>query len=68
MRLELELPEGCLQVNFGIPIIVVVNKVDLLLHGDKKTYLEDNFDFIQKHIRDYSLQYGASVVFTSSTA
>lgn len=46
MRLELDLPEGCLQVNFGIPIIVVVNKVDLLLHGDKKTFLEDNFDFI----------------------
>ena len=68
MRLELELPEGCLQVNFGIPIIIVINKVDLLLHGDKKAFLEDNFDFIQKHIRDYSLQYGASVVFTSSTA
>jgi hypothetical protein len=46
LRLELDLPEGCLQVNFGIPIIVVVNKVDLLLHGDKKTFLEDNFDFI----------------------
>ena len=46
LRLELDLPEGCLQVNFGIPIIVVVNKVDLMLHGDKKAFLEDNFDFI----------------------
>jgi len=62
----MDLPEGCLKVNLGIPIIVVVNKVDLLLHGDKKAFLEENFDFIQKHIREYSLQYGASVFFTSS--
>lgn len=47
----MDLPEGCLKVNLGIPIIVVVNKVDLLLHGDKKAFLEENFDFIQKHIR-----------------
>lgn len=46
LRLEMELPEGCLKVNLGIPIIVVVNKVDLLLHGDKKAFLENNFDFI----------------------
>lgn len=39
-----------------------------MLHGDKKAFLEDNFDFIQKHIREYSLQYGASVIFTSATA
>ena len=55
LRLEMDLPEGCLKVNLGIPIIVVVNKVDLLLHGDKKAFLEENFDFIQKHIREYSL-------------
>ena len=35
-RLELDLPEGCLKVNLGIPITVIVQKVDLLLHGDKK--------------------------------
>ena len=62
------MPEGCLKVNLGIPILVIVNKVDSLLHGDKKSYLEENFDFIQKHIREYSLQYGASVIFTSATA
>ena len=55
LRLEMDLLEGCLKVNLGIPIIVVVNKVDLLLHGDKKAFLEENFDFIQKHIREYSL-------------
>ena len=66
LKLEIPLPEGCLKVNLGIPIIVVVNKVDLLLHGDKKSYLEENFDFIQKNIREYALQYGASVIFTSA--
>jgi Dynein light intermediate chain (DLIC) len=44
--LEIDLPEGCLKVNLGIPILVIVNKVDLLLHGDKKNFLEENFDFI----------------------
>jgi dynein light intermediate chain 1 len=68
LKLEIDLPEGCLKVNLGIPIIVIVNKVDLLLHGDKKSFLEENFDFIQKHIREYSLQYGATVIFTSATA
>jgi GTPase SAR1 family protein len=68
LKMEIPLPEGCLKVNLGIPILVIVNKVDLLLHGDKKSYLEENFDFIQKHIREYSLQYGASVVFTSANA
>ncbi len=54
-KLEMPLPEGCLKVNLGIPIMVVVNKSDLLLHGDNKALLEENFDFIQKHVREYAL-------------
>jgi hypothetical protein len=46
LKLEIPLSEGVLKVNLGIPILVVVNKVDLLLHGDKKSFLEENFDFI----------------------
>lgn len=46
IKLEMPLPDGCLKVNLGIPIIVVVNKGDLLLHGDKKSFLDENFDFI----------------------
>lgn len=68
LKMEIPLPEGCLKVNLGIPILVIINKVDLLLHGDKKSYLEENFDYIQNHIRDYALQYGASVIFTSANA
>jgi hypothetical protein len=55
VRLSMDLPEGCLKVNLGIPIIVVVQKVDVLLHGDKRQFLEQNLDFIQKHIREYCL-------------
>jgi dynein light intermediate chain 1, cytosolic len=60
------LAEGVLKVNLGIPIIVVCSKVDLLLRGEKATYLEANLEFIQKHIRNYCLQYAAAVVFTET--
>lgn len=35
LKAKLPLPEGVLKVNLGIPIIVVCNKIDLLLRGDK---------------------------------
>jgi dynein light intermediate chain 1, cytosolic len=68
MRERLELGEGVLKVNLGIPIIVVCNKVDLLIHGEKAKYLAENMDFIQQSIREYALHYGATVVFTSTIA
>lgn len=34
--LSMDLPEGCLRVNLGIPIVVVIQKADVLLHGDKR--------------------------------
>lgn len=47
MRKNLALGEGVLKVNLGIPIFVVCNKVDLLIHGEKAKYLAENIDFIQ---------------------
>ena len=35
LKRRMPLPEGVLKVNLGIPIIVVCNKIDLLLRGDK---------------------------------
>lgn len=35
LKNQLPLPEGVLQVNLGIPIIVVCSKADLLVRGDK---------------------------------
>jgi len=46
LKKELPLPEGVLKVNLGIPIVVAVTKADLLLHGDLRTFLDQNFDFI----------------------
>ena len=66
LKKELALGEGVLKVNLGIPIVVVCNKVDLLIHGDKAKFLADNMDFIQKSVREYALQYGATVIFTST--
>lgn len=68
MRYELELSEGVLKVNLGIPIIIVCNKIDLLIHGEKAKFLAENMDFIQKSVREYALQYGATVIFTSTIA
>ena len=56
VRVEMPLPPGVLKVNLGIPIMVVCNKIDLLQSsGEKSKFLEENLDFIQKHIREYSL-------------
>ena len=46
VRLDMELPEGVLQVNLGIPIIVVCNKVDILQQGAKSKLILENIDFI----------------------
>ena len=35
VRQEMPLPEGVLEVNLGIPVIIACTKSDLLLHGDK---------------------------------
>ena len=68
IRKNLALGEGVLKVNLGIPIIVICNKVDLLFQGEKAKYLAENLDFIQQSIREYALQYGATVIFTSTLA
>lgn len=55
IRETLELGEGVLKVNLGIPIVVICNKVDLLVHGEKAKYLAENMDFIQHAVREYAL-------------
>lgn len=56
VRLEMPLGEGVLKVNLGIPIIVICNKVDLInAQGEKAKLLQENLDFIQKHMREYCL-------------
>ena len=67
IRLEMPLAEGVLKVNLGIPVVVLVNKVDIInMSGEKSKLLQENLDFIQKHLREYCLLYGASLMFTSA--
>ncbi len=55
LKLELQLKEGLLRTNIGIPIVFVVNKSDIvLLPNERKKYDEDS-DFILKHIRILAL-------------
>lgn len=46
LKAELPLGEGVLTINLGIPIIVVLSKIDLMMRGEKQQYLESNIDFI----------------------
>lgn len=40
IRLEMPLAEGVLKVNLGIPVVVVVNKVDIInMSGEKSKLL-----------------------------
>lgn len=41
----MQLEEGVLKVNLGIPIVVVCSKVDLLLK-EEASQLEKNLDFL----------------------
>lgn len=66
LKSMLPLPEGVLKINLGIPIIVLCNKVDLMMRGEKSQFLEQNLEFIQKNVRQMCLSYGASMVFTDS--
>lgn len=66
LKKELPLPDGVLKVNLGIPIMVVVTKADHLVHGELRTYLDQNFDFIQKHLRQECLTYAAGLILVSA--
>lgn len=51
LKNEMPLPEGVLQVNLGMPIIIACHKVDLLSRGASAQSLEQNIDLIQRYVR-----------------
>lgn len=62
----LPLPEECLTMNLGLDIVVVVTKTDYMTTLEKDLdYRDEHFDFMQQWIRRFSLQYGASLFYTS---
>ena len=67
IRTEMPLGEGVLKVNLGIPVLILCNKIDVIhMNSEKAKLIQENLDFIQKHVREYALQYGATVMFTSA--
>lgn len=62
----LDLEEGVLTTNVGLPILIVVNKSDCvpLLQRDRD-YRNEHFDFIQLNLRTVALRHGAALVYTS---
>ncbi|XP_071375791.1 cytoplasmic dynein 1 light intermediate chain 2 isoform X1 [Centroberyx affinis] len=62
----LPLGENTLTHNLGIPVLIVCTKCDAVGVLEKEhDYREEHFDFIQSHIRQFCLQYGAGLIYTS---
>lgn len=64
--MNMPLDDGILNVNLGIPIIVIWNKSEVVASGETIKYFQTRFEFIMKHIREFALRYGASIIFTST--
>ncbi|KAL4451029.1 hypothetical protein ABPG74_021351 [Tetrahymena malaccensis] len=61
IKSSVPLPEGSLTSNLGIPIVIVANKSDLIAQNN-----DQQSQIILYYLRKYCLQYGASLIFTSS--
>ncbi|XP_056268816.1 cytoplasmic dynein 1 light intermediate chain 2 isoform X2 [Pseudoliparis swirei] len=62
----LPLGENTLTHNLGIPVLIVCTKCDAISVLEKEhDYREEHFDFIQSHIRQFCLQHGAGLIYTS---
>eukprot|EP00168_Porphyra_purpurea_P017993 TRINITY_DN6502_c0_g1_i1.p1 TRINITY_DN6502_c0_g1~~TRINITY_DN6502_c0_g1_i1.p1 ORF type:complete len:271 (-),score=59.39 TRINITY_DN6502_c0_g1_i1:32-844(-) len=60
------LGEGVLDVNLGLPVVVVCCKVDAMAALVRSFGLKDgHFDYVQQHLRRICLTYGAGLVYTS---
>lgn len=63
---EMELDEGVLNVNLGVPVIIICTKSEVVATGESQNYFQPRFDFISKNLREFALRYGAALVFTSA--
>ncbi|XP_048886721.1 cytoplasmic dynein 1 light intermediate chain 2 isoform X2 [Brienomyrus brachyistius] len=62
----LPLGENVLTHNLGVPVLVLLTKCDAISVLEKEhDFREEHFDFMQSHIRQFCLQYGAALIYTS---
>ncbi|UJR30036.1 hypothetical protein I4U23_017581 [Adineta vaga] len=65
-QVVLPLGEGVLTKSLGIPVIVVITKCDTMSTLEKDNdYKDEQFDFMQYHLRKFCLEYGAALFYTS---
>lgn len=65
LKAELPLGEGVLEVNLGIPLIIVCSKSDVIQSNDKGIFTDKALDVLNKFVRTSSLLYGATTIFVS---
>jgi len=62
----LPIPEGALISNLGIPVVVVLSKVDSMSTLQKENdFSEEHFEYIQWHLRKACLAWGAGLLYCS---
>jgi hypothetical protein len=66
LKLQLPLKEGLLKTNIGVPLIFVINKSDVVTQTGERKRFEEDSEFILKHIRNFALTYGATIIYTST--
>ncbi|OMJ08524.1 Cytoplasmic dynein 1 light intermediate chain 1 [Smittium culicis] len=65
----LPLESGTLDLNFGIPIIIVCTKSDAMAQLERESmFNEEIFDYIQQTLRSICLQLGAALFYTSQAS
>ncbi|PAA90697.1 hypothetical protein BOX15_Mlig011192g1 [Macrostomum lignano] len=67
-KVALPLPDGVFTCNSGVPLVVVITKADLMAGSLERDfdYKEEQFDYLQYHLRMFCLKYGAALVYTSA--
>jgi hypothetical protein len=55
LKLQLPLKEGLLKTNMAIPLVIIVNKSDIINQTGERKRFEEDSEFIVKHIRNFAL-------------
>lgn len=53
--MQLNLKEGLLKTNIGIPLVFLINKSDIVMQTGERKRFEEDSEFIVKHIRNFAL-------------
>jgi dynein light intermediate chain 1 len=67
-RVLLDLDDGTLTTNLGVPMIVVGTKDDTVeFLAQENDYRQEHFDFMQLNIRKFCLAHGAALLYTGKS-